>query len=1053
MHLTKCCVKRETTAPTSYYKILGIVGKEWTRTHQVVSQGMALAFMLLTTCPYVSALNPSLDVNQYAHTAWKIREGFSKGAINSIVQTPDGYLWLGTDYGLLRFDGVRNVPWEAPSDQHLPSTRVISLLAAHDGTLWIGTSKGLASWKKDKLIQYPELAGQAIFTLLEDREGTLWAGAMGFPPPGRLCAIRNTSVHCNGQDGSFGVGVSGLYEDKTGNLWARGSTGLWRRAPGSPQFSPFGSIGGIGLKGFAQGDDGSILIATQSGVKSLVDGRVEAYPLPGGAQHFNARGLLRDHDGGLWIGTFDRGILHVHQGRIDVFGAQDGLSGDSVDDLFEDREGNVWVATVNGLDRFREFAVTPLTVKQGLSNSVVDSVLGDSNGDVWLASVSGLDLWKDGRITTYDHRQGKLDGQSPNSLFQDDRGRIWVSTQHGLGYLDNDRFIPVAGIPAGTISSMTEGAAGELWITHNDSGLLRMKLGSAIQQIPWSKLGHKDPATVLVADHARGGLWLGFFDGGIVYLADGQVSASYTTTDGLGAGRIKSLRVDPDGTVWASTEAGLSRLKNGHFATLTTKNGLPCDSVHWLIEDDNGAFWLYMPCGLVRIARAEIESWTAAIAENKDSTKRIETTIFDSSDGVRTLADIGSIGPQIAKSVDGKLWFPPWDGVSVIDPRHIPFNSIPPPVHIEYVTADRKSFDASENLRLPPLVRNLEIDYTALSLVAAEKVFFRYKLDGVDHDWQDVRTRRQAFYTDLPPGTYHFHVIACNNSGVWNETGDQLDFTIAAAWFQTNVFRIVCVVAFLIFLWALYQLRLRQLAHQFNITLEARVNERTRIARDLHDTLLQSFQGLTLHFQRARNLLPDRTAEAMETLDTALDGAEEAIVEGRDAIHDLRSSKTAAKALADEITAFGEELVAKRTSKNEPVEFRIVIEGSACALHPNLHIEILRIAREALRNAFSHSHGHLIETELAYTERLFRLRVRDDGKGIDSDERVRAELTGHWGLKGMRERAEHLGGELEVWSEPGAGTEIELKIPASIAYETVISPSSSLRIWRRKNNQ
>jgi signal transduction histidine kinase len=275
---------------------------------------------------------------------------------------------------------------------------------------------------------------------------------------------------------------------------------------------------------------------------------------------------------------------------------------------------------------------------------------------------------------------------------------------------------------------------------------------------------------------------------------------------------------------------------------------------------------------------------------------------------------------------------------------------------------------------------------------------------------------------------------------------------IQPEYWQTWWFRPAAAVLFLLLLTALYLLHLRQQARRFTMTLEARVNERTRIARDLHDTLLQSFQGLTLHFQRARNLLPDRTAEAIETLDTALDGAEEAIVEGRDAIHDLRSSTTTAKALAEEIAAFGEELVTKGTSKKEPVEFRIVIEGSACAIHTNLHIEILRIAREALRNAFSHSHGQMIETELAYTEKLFRLRVRDDGKGIDPDEQIRAERSGHWGLKGMRERAEHLGGELDVWSEPGAGTEIELRVPASIAYEAVLSQNGSWQFWRRKRN-
>jgi signal transduction histidine kinase len=294
--------------------------------------------------------------------------------------------------------------------------------------------------------------------------------------------------------------------------------------------------------------------------------------------------------------------------------------------------------------------------------------------------------------------------------------------------------------------------------------------------------------------------------------------------------------------------------------------------------------------------------------------------------------------------------------------------------------------------------------------------------------------------------------MACNNDGVWNETGTSLNFTIAPAWFQTIWFESLVAVAVLALVWIAYTLRLRQVTAHIQERLGTRMEERERIARELHDTLLQSFQGLTLHFQRARNLLPDRTAEAIQTLDTALDGAEEAIVEGRDAIHDLRSPTTAAKALAEEIRGLGEELVPKGTNAKDPVEFRLVVEGSARPMRPNLHIEVFRITREALRNAFSHSQGHLVETEMAYTDKGFRLRIRDDGKGIDPDERIRAERSGHWGLKGMQERAERLGGELEVWSEPGAGTEIELRVPASIAYETVLSQDSSWQFWRRKRN-
>jgi signal transduction histidine kinase len=354
---------------------------------------------------------------------------------------------------------------------------------------------------------------------------------------------------------------------------------------------------------------------------------------------------------------------------------------------------------------------------------------------------------------------------------------------------------------------------------------------------------------------------------------------------------------------------------------------------------------------------------------------------------------------------------------------------------------------------LPALAREVQIDYTSPSFSIPKKVNFRYRLEGNDSAWQDAGTRRQAFYTNLGPGQYRFTVIASNDDGLWNMQGATLQFTIAPAWFQTIWFRTLCVVAFFLLLLSLYRMRLSQVRQQFNVSLEARVSERTRIARELHDTLLQSFQGLTLHFQRARNLLPERTSEAIKTLDVALNGAEQAIVEGRDAIHDLRSPTTAPKALEEELKALGEELGAESADRKEPVEFRIVIEGSAHELRPSLHIEIFRIAREALRNAFSHSQGHLIEAEMAYTESLFRLRIRDDGRGIDPDQRLQSERGGHWGLRGIRERAEHLGGELEVWSEPGAGTEIELRIPASIAYETITSQNSSWLFWRRRRSQ
>jgi PAS domain S-box-containing protein len=771
---------------------------------------------LLMCSACVFALDPSLDISQYAHSAWKIRDGFAKGTIFSIAQKPDGYLWLGTEFGLLRFDGVRAVPWQPPGNQHLPPGTIYSLLLDRHGTLWIG-AKGLASWNEGKLTQYPELANQYIFALREDREGTVWAGGVGVAPTsGNLCAIRSGRVHCYGDDGSLGPGVVALYEDRNGNLWAGVKDGLWRWKPGSPKFYSLpGELNGI--RAIGEDADGVLLVGWKSGIYRFANGKPQPYSIRGFSREFRANRILRDLDGGLWFTTADHGVVHIHHGKMDAFSVIDGLSGDDVYALFEDREGNIWVSTLEGLDRFRDLAVATLTAKQGLSRTLVGSVLADKDGSVWLATYAGLNQWDHGQITIprtgSAERDGKLDGSDPNSLFQDDHGRIWASTPRELGYLENGRFTPMPGVPGGQMLSITQDTAGNLWVINEPIGLFRISPQNEVRTIPWSGLGHKDHASVLIADPGQGGLWIGFFLGGIAYLSDGQIRASFTAADGLGTGRVSDFHFDDDGALWVSTEGGLSRLKNNRVATLTSKNGLPCDTVHWAMEDGDHSMWLYTACGLVRIDRSELDAWAAA-DKTRNTNLPIRVTVFDNSDGVRSLSSPGHFYPQVAKASDGKLWFLPWDGVSVIDPHHIPFNKIPPLVHIEQVVANQETFDTasqSGSLRLPRNVRDLEINYTALSLVAPEKIRFRYKLEGRDDDWQDAGNRRQAFYTDLPPRHYRFRVAACNNSGVWNEAGTFLDFSIAPAYYQTNWFRALCVAAFLAFLWTLHQFRVWEL--------------------------------------------------------------------------------------------------------------------------------------------------------------------------------------------------------------------------------------------------
>jgi len=1014
-----------------------------------VALTVVLSSFLLTWCARALALDPSLDISQYAHTAWKVREGFGKGAIEAIAQTPDGYLWLGTVFGLLRFDGVRNVGWQPPTGQHLPSDMIYSLLAARDGTLWIGTTNGLASWNGSKLTEYPELAGQAIFALLEDREGTVWAGAMAFPPPGRLCAIRGASVHCDGQDGSLGTGVYGLYEDTKGTLWAQTRTGLWRWKPGPAQFYPqSGEPSGWGAP--VEDSEGTILFPMHDGIVQLVNGKIGAYKLPDDVKNFQPRTLLRDREGGLWIGTMTLGLLHLHGGRVDKYASSDGLSSDYIDEIFEDREGDVWVATEGGLDRFRGFAITTLTKKQGLSSTAVYRIQADGNGSVWVSTRGGLDRCDNGRIVAYQSQGGAPVASGGAFLFQDRARRLWAFARRETGYMQKERFVPVSAVRGGDVHSVAEDADGDLWIAHQDAGLVRVRDGKEVQQIPWAGLGHKDHAMTVAADPSKGGLWLGFFAGGVDYFADGTIRKSYTVADGLGEGQVNSLRFHREGILWAATKGGLSRLKDGHFATLNSKNGLPCDAVHWAIEDNDHSLWLYMPCGLIRITNAEMHAWEAVADKNQDSKQKVRFTLFDSSDGVMTVS-IVNLDSQVAKSPDGKLWFTPWDGVSVIDPHHLPVNKIPPPVHIEQVVADHKSYpvasDEKGDVRLPPLIRDLQVDYTALSLVAPEKVLFRYKLEGWDRDWQDAGSRRQAFYNNLPPHNYTFRVMACNNSGVWNEAGAALDFVIPPAWYQTNWFRAACVVAFLTTLGGIYGLRVRQLAAQFNMRLDERVNERTRIARELHDTLLQSFQGLLPRLQAALNLYtsPERVTEARKTLEAAIDTASEAITEGRDAVQGLRLSTVEQNDLAVAVRTLGEELAVAAGNQSSPT-FEVAVEGTPRSLHPILRDEVYRLVAEALRNAFRHAQARKIEVEIRYGEREFRLQVRDNGRGIDPSVLSGDGREGHYGLHGMDERAKIAGGKLKVWSELDSGTEVELSIPAMRAYT---QPPRRLRLLQK----
>lgn len=991
-----------------------------------------LAFWAVAQAPLAWALNPSLEISQHGHRAWRNLDGFGLGTITAIAQTADGYLWLATPNGLLRFDGVRSTPWPAPSGTPLAADSVQALLGSRDGSLWVGTVRGLIR-VKDGAVEAPAPMGDTtVNALAEDADGTVWAGG-STGGKGVLCALRKQGSQCEGDDGRFGSEIVALHFDAANTLWVAGVDRVWQRGA-EPEAGHALSSPVAALRTLTSMPDGKLIVGMRNrGIVTLSDGKLEPLALSPLAAKLVVTKILRDRDGGLWIGGADIGLLHLYDGKVSTYTSAQGLSGDHILDLFEDREGNVWASTSRGLDQFRPVAAASQWSANGL-NGRSRSVMAASDGSLWAGTTTGIyQMDSSGR---WERRWGAM-----GSLYEDRQGRVWSPSpvpQSGLGYFENGRYVAAPGVPPGPVDAMAEDASGNLWIAHRQAGLLRLRQRSdaPAEHVSGKYTGSSGRISMMSVDPDDNSLWLGLYGGSVEKLVDGHVRARYKLDEPHLFSRINQLRKDADGTVWVATSSGLVRMKGERLSRLDASSGLPCDRVFWSLADAQ-SIWLSMRCGLVQADKAELDAWAAA-ADRGVRTK-VNFRLLDHWDGVPQGITYSAIGyltdtyvftPKMARTQDGRIWNVTGDSIVAVDPKRIPFNETPPPVHVEALVSDGARHEARNSLRLPPLQRNLEIEYTGLSLAVPEKVQFRYKLEGRDADWQDAGNRRQAFYTDLAPGHYRFHVTAANESGLWNREGDTLAFSIAPAWWQTSFFRVACVVAAALLLYGVYRWRIGQLSRRFSLSLEARVNERMRIARDLHDTLLQTFQGLVLRLQTAHQLLPH--GEGRRILEEGIDLAADAITEGRDAVQGLRSASESSD-LPEAIRALGQILVSDPNSP--PARIGVEVHGRPRALHPVVQDDVFRIVGEALRNAFRHAHPTQVEIEIRYDDRELSVRVRDDGKGMERTV-ARRGRDGHFGLHGMRERAKLIGGNLSFWTLLGAGTAVDLCVPAARAYAT-----------------
>jgi len=1005
---------------------------------------VCLASALLLASTPLATRGQSL--HQLYHRSWTVREG-APSSITSIAQTADGFLWLGTDNGLVRFDGETFEPYHPSTGGDLLSSDITVVSAMPEAGLSIGyRSGGVSFLQNGRITNFTHAQGLSpgsVHAFAKDMQGRVWAATSY----GLEC-LEGSQWHDVGPHGSYPEEhPDNVFVDSRGTLWANTRVGLVFLPKGQESLQVTNSFVFENVD-IEEAPNGTVWMAASNGSVRAITSQDGEYRANGPSIDVNSDGIYVAKDGALWISTIGKGLLRVpypdslvgnhspSDPAVESFSERDGLTSNFGFRVIEDREGSIWVATTRGIDQFRKSVLTPVKLPQGAATYI--ALVADGTGGLLMGS---------DRLMRVTHGSGEIIDGAPRHVecaYQDPSGVIWLGGRNGLWHISGTRFISTA-LPPGldplahNVQAITMDRAGALWVSFVNSGVFRLNHGM------WSRFGSvadlsQVPAIIELTDSA-GRIWFGYTANRIALL-DGTRVSMFGFSDGLDIGNVISI-YNHDGEIWIGGQSGLELFEQGHFRRLQLAGSEPLRAVSGITLAKSGDLWLNQASGVVHIAADEVAH------AREDPQYQVRYELLNYLDGLTSSPEQLRPVPTAVESSDGRIYFATRGSVVWVDPANIARNTLPPPVWILSVTVDKKVYNDVDSLRIPAHSQNVEINYTAPSLLIPQRVRFRYKLEGFDKDWRDAGVRRQAFYSKLPPGTYTFRVTASNNDGVWSEAGASFAFSIPPSFTQSVLFKALCAVAVFGLLWLLYTIRLRQFTAQVKARLYERLAERTRIARELHDTLLQSFQGLLLHFQRARNLLPERAAEAIQTLDRALDGAEEAIVEGRDAIHDLRSP--AAKGLVEEITSLGEELVAKNGNK-DAAQFRAVIEGTAQTLNPNVRIEIFRIAREALRNAFRHSQARRIETEVAYSSNLFRLRIRDDGKGMAPDVRNRGERIGHWGLGGMRERAERLGGKLEVWSEPGAGTEVDLRVPASIAYQASPARNNIWLFWKKKKN-
>jgi len=1004
-----------------------------------------------------SALDPNRTVSQYIRSSWGPEKGFASGSVTAIAQTTDGYLWIGTDKGLIRFDGLNFHQFEQANPSSFAIGAVQTLLGDEQGNLWV-------LLRSTKLLRYRD----GSFELIRgEGENGITVIGRGIGNKILLSSLAMGTLTYDGErfesassesvsDKSAAGSPAETPDERSTRLsWSTGLAPHRLAAPTSAVIS------------IATSADGKIWLGTESrGLFYLREGHVSAIPnrLPSGKVNC----LLPFENSELWIGT-SKGILRWNGSEVTGAGVPSSLLHAQILSMIRDRDANIWVGTNRGLLRLNANGVSALAKNGPASDAAVTALFEDREGNIWIGGPRGLERLRDSAFVTYS--VPSLKSQSIGPLYANSHDHIWLAPiAGGLGMLTGGTIQPFqsAGLGRDIVYSIT-GRGNDLWLGRQRGGLTHLQYGhgSLTTKSYTQAEGLAQNSVYAVYASRDGTIWSGTLSGGVSAFRNGHFT-TYTNANGLASNTVSSIAEDSDGTMWFGTPNGLSAFSKSGWRAYAARDGFSSPDVNSLLRDSNGVLWIGTAAGLAFLSDKQIHVPRTVpdalhepifgMAEDKNGWLWIATASHVLQVNRNSLisdavgeADVREYGPEdgslgtegvkryqsVVTDSQGRIWFSTNRGVSVVNPARATANPAPALVHIEAISADGTPVDLLRPVRIPPAKQKTTFRYAGLSLSNSERVRYRYKLDGFDRQWSEPVTNLEATYGNLGPGSYRFRVMASNSDGLWNGSGAEIGFEVEPTLWQTWWFRLACVLCAGLATLVVYRVRMHQLTQLLNVRFEERLAERTRIAQELHDTFLQGLLSVSMQLHVAMDQLPDNSP-ARGTMNHVLEVMGPVIEEGRNTIRGLRSSIENPNDLASSLSRILQEL-------GKPgVDFRVVVEGAPLPLRPAVRDEVYRIGREALTNAFRHSAAGRIALHLEYAPNQFRILVHDDGCGIDPQV-LHSGRDGHRGLSGMRERAEKIGARVKVLSRAGGGTEVDFRLPSDIAFES--HPSSLASKW------